>query len=93
MLSQAPQLTWSLTPHLRTGAFARAAAAAFTTDPLARGAPMPRKQVYGRCDLPLGRAMIAPRARGRLRGSLRPRLPWTKGPPHVRAAAPATTAW
>lgn len=54
-----PQLTWSLTPHLRTGAFARAAAAAFTTDPLARGAPMPRKQVYGRCDLPLGRAMIA----------------------------------
>ena len=33
-----PQLTWSLTPHLRTGAFARAAAATLTTDPLARGA-------------------------------------------------------
>ena len=33
-----PQLTWFLTPHLRTGAFAHAAAAALTTNPLAREA-------------------------------------------------------
>ena len=33
----------------------------------------------GRCDLLLGRTMIAPRARGRLRGPLRPRLPWARG--------------
>ena len=34
----------------------------------------------GRCDLPLGRAMIAPCAHGSLRGSLWPRLPWTRKP-------------
>ena len=47
MLSQAPQLTWSLTPHLRTGAFARGAAAPFTTSPLARGAVLPQKVETG----------------------------------------------
>ena len=33
-----PQLTWFLTPHLRTGAFAHAASAALTTNPLVREA-------------------------------------------------------
>ncbi len=35
-----PQLTWFSTPHLRTGAFAQTAAAALTTNPLAREAPI-----------------------------------------------------
>ena len=64
------QLTWYLTPHLRTGVFAREAAATFTTGPLAREAVLPQRKSNGRCGLHLGRAMIAPRARGRLRGSL-----------------------
>ena len=38
------QLTWYLTPHLRTGAFAREAAATFTTGPLAREAVLPQRK-------------------------------------------------
>ena len=38
------QLTWYLTPHLRTGVFAREAAATFTTDPLAREAVLPQRK-------------------------------------------------
>ena len=52
------QLTWSLTPHLHTGAFARLESR--TTHPLARGAGC---ALYGRYDLPLRRAMLARRMR------------------------------
>ena len=38
------QLTWYLTPHLRTGVFAREAAATFTTGPLAREAVLPQRK-------------------------------------------------
>ena len=38
------QLTWYLTPHLRTGAFAQGAAATFTTGPLAREAVLPQRK-------------------------------------------------
>ena len=36
------------------------------------------KNGIGRCDLPLGRAMLAARETRNLRGSFRPRLPWTE---------------
>lgn len=36
------------------------------------------KNGIGRCDLPLGRAMLAARKTRNLRGSFRPRLPWTE---------------
>lgn len=38
------QLTWYLTPHLRTGVFAREAVATFTTGPLAREAVLPQRK-------------------------------------------------
>ena len=39
---------------------------------------MPHENGIGRCDLPLGRAMLAARKTRNLRGSFRPRLPWTE---------------
>lgn len=46
--------------------------------PLARGGLVPHENGIGRCDLPLGRAMLAARKTRNLRGSFRPRLPWTE---------------
>ena len=46
--------------------------------PLARGGLVPHENGIGRCDLPLGRAMLAARRTRNLRGSFRPRLPWTE---------------
>lgn len=46
--------------------------------PLARGGLVPHENGIGRCDLPLGRAMLAARETRNLRGSFRPRLPWTE---------------
>ena len=42
---------------------------------------MPHENGIGRCDLPLGRAMLAARKTRNLRGSFRPRLPWTEKRP------------
>lgn len=49
--------------------------------PLARGGLVPHENGIGRCDLPLGRAMLAARKTRNLRGSFRPRLPWTEKRP------------
>ena len=46
--------------------------------PLARGGLVSHENGIGRCDLPLGRAMLAARKTRNLRGSFRPRLPWTE---------------
>ena len=49
--------------------------------PLARGGLVPHENGIGRCDLSLGRAMLAARKTRNLRGSFRPRLPWTEKRP------------